>query len=92
MTPCLTFLLSCPPQELDGKEMIECIKKLVTLETDWIPSEEGFSLYLRPTAIGTHAFLGVSASDQVKVFVITCPVGECQSWSGMQRCFSSHCA
>lgn len=63
-------------QALDGEQMIECIKKLLTLDADWIPTDDGYSMYLRPTAIGTHPFLGVSRSDRVKVFVIASPVGK----------------
>lgn len=61
--------------ELDEAEALECLKTFVRTEQDWIPSEEGFSLYLRPTAISTHPFLGVGAADAVKVFVIASPVG-----------------
>lgn len=32
-------------------ELLECLKELVKLEKDWIPDKEGFSLYIRPTAI-----------------------------------------
>lgn len=64
------------PQALDGDAALDCIKSLLRLDKSWIPRDEGFSLYLRPTAISTHPFLGVSASDSVKVFVITSPVGE----------------
>lgn len=35
----------------------------------------GFSLYIRPTAIGTSPYLGVQAASHAKVFVILSPVG-----------------
>ena len=47
----------------------------VRLERPWVPSGEGFSLYLRPTFISTWPHVGVSASKAFKLFVIACPVG-----------------
>ena len=38
----------------DKKQWLECIKELVKVDKDWIPSGEGYSLYLRPTGISTH--------------------------------------
>ena len=45
------------------------------LERPWIPSGDGYSLYLRPTCIATWQHVGVSASKAFKLFVIACPVG-----------------
>lgn len=65
--------LSMP--DLDKAGWLECIKQLVRTDADWIPDGEGFSLYLRPTVIGTQPTLGVSRSNSIKLFCITCPVG-----------------
>lgn len=54
---------------------LECIKALLHLEEAWIPTEEGYSMYIRPTAIGTSEYLGVHVSESVKVFTILSPVG-----------------
>eukprot|EP00744_Colponema_vietnamica_P003400 GILI01005214.1.p1 GENE.GILI01005214.1~~GILI01005214.1.p1 ORF type:complete len:405 (-),score=96.86 GILI01005214.1:69-1235(-) len=59
----------------DQQEFLECVKKLVLLEKDWIPRERGYSLYIRPTAISTTPFLGVGAPSEAKLFVILSPVG-----------------
>jgi len=59
----------------DGDELTECIKKLIEVERSWIPEGEGYSLYLRPTAISTHPYLGVTKPDNAKIFVILSPVG-----------------
>ena len=59
----------------DGGEMIELIKELVRIDKSWVPEGDGYSLYLRPTAIGTHPYLGVDVSKAVKLFVICSPVG-----------------
>ena len=42
----------------DNDEMIALIKKFCEVERDWVPKGQGYSLYLRPTAIGTHPFFG----------------------------------
>ena len=60
---------------LDKSGFLECLKKLLVLDQSWIPEGDGYSLYIRPTAIGTSRFLGVHASEQVKIFVICSPVG-----------------
>ncbi|KJE95375.1 branched-chain-amino-acid aminotransferase [Capsaspora owczarzaki ATCC 30864] len=56
-------------------EFLNCIKELVKLDADWIPKEKGYSLYIRPTAIGTQESLGVGASNSSLLFVINSPVG-----------------
>jgi branched-chain amino acid aminotransferase len=61
--------------EFDHDELIQCIQELVALDEKWIPSGEGYSLYLRPTVIATHNYLGVAPPDSILLFVITCPVG-----------------
>ncbi|KAI9295048.1 branched-chain amino acid aminotransferase II [Neoconidiobolus thromboides FSU 785] len=60
---------------IDGKETIELIKELVKIDERWIPTEKGYSLYIRPTVIGTQEYIGVGPSNSAKLFVITCPVG-----------------
>jgi len=67
--------LCMPGSDFDHEELIECIAKLVRLDQDWIPTEEGYSLYIRPTVISTHPYLGVAAPDEILLYVITCPVG-----------------
>ena len=44
-------------------------------DQDWIPSGEGYSLYLRPTVIATHPQLGLSPPNSLLLYVITSPVG-----------------
>mmetsp|Transcript_17799 Transcript_17799/g.36238 ORF Transcript_17799/g.36238 Transcript_17799/m.36238 type:complete len:394 (-) Transcript_17799:56-1237(-) len=59
----------------DSNELLECIKELVRLDKKWVPYGEGYSLYIRPTVIATHPFLGLAAPDSMLLYVITCPVG-----------------
>eukprot|EP00581_Thalassiosira_minuscula_P006856 CAMPEP_0183702886 /NCGR_PEP_ID=MMETSP0737-20130205/838_1 /TAXON_ID=385413 /ORGANISM="Thalassiosira miniscula, Strain CCMP1093" /LENGTH=380 /DNA_ID=CAMNT_0025929569 /DNA_START=144 /DNA_END=1286 /DNA_ORIENTATION=+ len=61
--------------DFEGEELIDLIGKLVRLDQDWIPSGEGYSLYLRPIVISTHPYLGVSPPDDLLLYVITSPVG-----------------
>lgn len=51
------------------------ISSLVKFEKDWVPSEPGTSLYIRPTLIGTEGFLGVRAAKKFLFFIILSPVG-----------------
>jgi len=67
--------LSMPGYDFDPQELINCIAELVRVDRDWIPSGEGYSLYLRPTVISTHPYLGVATPDDLLLYVITSPVG-----------------
>lgn len=61
--------------EIDEKFVIKAIKKLVAVEKDWIPSQSGQSLYIRPFIIGTDPALGVHPSNTYKLLIILSPVG-----------------
>ncbi len=47
------------------------------IETDrqWVPDQEGCSLYIRPLVFASESKLGVKISDQYKFVVMTSPVG-----------------
>jgi branched-chain amino acid aminotransferase len=51
------------------------LTKLLELEKEWIPSNEGNSLYIRPFVFATDPFLGVRASLRYKFIIILSPVG-----------------
>lgn len=59
----------------DGDKMVECIKELVLLEQDWIPTLPGTALYIRPFIIANDNALGVHAAHNYIFFVILSPVG-----------------
>ena len=65
--------LSLP--ELDERGFQDAIARLVKVDSSWIPEGDGFSLYIRPTVIGTQPSLGVGPSSSLKLFAILCPVG-----------------
>jgi branched-chain amino acid aminotransferase len=67
--------LQMPGFDFNHSELIDCIENLVLLDQKWIPEGEGDSLYLRPTVIATHKFLGLAAPDSLLLFCITSPVG-----------------
>jgi len=66
--------LLCIPGH-DDAFALEALKQLLTLEKDWVPSEPGTSLYIRPTIVATDPFLGVRASFTYRFFIILSPVG-----------------
>ncbi|KAL9939326.1 hypothetical protein V8E36_002139 [Tilletia maclaganii] len=61
--------------QFDGEQLIKLIKQLVAIDANWVPSAPGYSLYIRPTLIGTQAALGVAPSSEALLFVINSPVG-----------------
>lgn len=61
--------------DLDEELALEGLKKLIAIEKDWVPHQEGTSLYVRPTMIAMDAQLGVHASSSYLFFIILSPVG-----------------
>ena len=55
--------------------LIELISKFSAMEERFIPAARGYSLYLRPTMIGTQRTLGVGPPGSALLFVIASPVG-----------------
>lgn len=54
---------------------VECIRKLIEVDSNWIPNKPGYSLYIRPFLFGTDEFVGIRPSDTYKFIIFTCPVG-----------------
>ncbi|KAF1319704.1 Branched-chain amino acid aminotransferase, partial [Globisporangium splendens] len=61
--------------QFDNDELTNCLKELIKLDKDWVPEGDGYSLYIRPTGISTHPYIGVGASLKAKIFIILSPVG-----------------
>ncbi len=59
----------------DGEKILRGLVDLLILESDWIPTAPGTSLYVRPTMIATDAALGVHSAHNYKFFIILSPVG-----------------
>src|SRR5690625_1034396 len=60
---------------IDEELALEALKQLVALEKEWIPTEEGTSLYIRPFIISTEPYLGVAPSQNYLFMIILSPVG-----------------
>lgn len=65
--------LSIP--ELDEEFALTALKQLIATDREWIPTEEGTSLYIRPFVIATEAALGVAPSNRYQFMIIMSPVG-----------------
>lgn len=59
----------------DSEELIKAIGELIKIDKHLVPKDKGYSLYIRPTLIGTTAGLGVGIPSDALLFVITSPVG-----------------
>jgi len=61
--------------QVDVNIHLEAIEKLVALDHNWVPDQDGASLYIRPTMIATTPKLGLGASASYSHFIITGPAG-----------------
>ena len=64
----------CIP-EIDEDFALDALKKLLTIEKNWVPGQPETSLYIRPTIIAMDPYLGVRASFTYRFFIILSPVG-----------------
>ncbi len=60
---------------IDEEFAVEAIKKLVSIEQDWIPDGPDTSLYIRPFIIAVDPHVGVHPADHLIFMVILSPVG-----------------
>jgi len=63
----------CMPS-VDEAFVLEAIKKLVTLDKEWIPSKRGTSLYIRPLLYAIDEYIGVRPSETYRLCIFTSPV------------------
>src|SRR5204863_366963 len=52
---------------------LESLHQLVSIDREWIPGDEGTSLYLRPFMYASEVFLGVKPSAEYLYVVIASP-------------------
>ena len=64
----------CIPQ-MDPDDVLEAIKAVVKVDSDWVPHEKDTSLYIRPFIIATDPFLGVKPASNYIFCIILSPVG-----------------
>jgi branched-chain amino acid aminotransferase len=54
---------------------LESLRQIVEIDRQWIPEDPEGTLYLRPFAFATEAFLGVRPANEYLYLVIASPVG-----------------
>lgn len=60
---------------LPEEDFIEAVKAIVKTDEDWVPTDSGTSLYIRPFIIATDSFLGVAPSETFIFMIILSPSG-----------------
>ena len=60
---------------LNEQDALEAILKFVEVEQDWVPSNPGTSLYLRPFLFGCDEQLGLHTLQNAMFVIIASPVG-----------------
>ncbi len=64
----------CMPR-IPEEDFIQAVKALVEVEKEWIPTDPGTSLYVRPFEFATEPFLGVDPSESYLFMIILSPSG-----------------
>ena len=64
----------CIPK-IDEKVALDGLNELIKVEKDWVPKEDGTSLYIRPFIIATDPHLGVRSANHFLFIMILSPVG-----------------
>lgn len=57
------------------EDMLKAITELVKVDSAWVPSKEGESLYIRPFLFGNDESLGVHSINHATFVIITSPSG-----------------
>ena len=65
--------LCIPP--IDEALAVHAIEELVKTDRDWIPTQDGTSLYIRPFIFAVDPFVGVRPAEHLVFCVILSPVG-----------------
>ena len=61
--------------QIPEDDFVQAIKAVVDVDRDWVPTEPGTSLYIRPFIIATDEFLGVAPSKTYLFMIILSPSG-----------------
>lgn len=72
--------------ELPEELFLGSIEALVRAERDWIPAQDGGSLYLRPFMVASEVFLGVKPAGDYLYMVLASSAGS--YWKGGARAIS----
>ncbi|WP_209122677.1 branched-chain amino acid aminotransferase [Alkalihalobacillus sp. BA299] len=60
---------------LDEELVLSYLQELLRIDQDWIPTTEGYSLYIRPFIIATEPNLSLAPSGTYQFYIILSPVG-----------------
>lgn len=60
------------PEEIFMQGMAE----LIRIDSNWVPAQEDYALYIRPVLYATDPYLGVKASDTYTFAILTTPTGK----------------
>ncbi len=61
--------------ELPTDYFLDSLRRLISVDADWVPGAPETSLYLRPFMFAKEAFLGVRPAKKVNYYVIASPAG-----------------
>lgn len=61
--------------QVDEELVLEAVKKIVSIDKEWIPNAPGTALYIRPYVFGSEANINVVPSREYKLMIILSPVG-----------------
>lgn len=64
----------CMPR-IPVNAVLKALKALIYLDRDWVPENDGATLYLRPTMVATEPAIGLRSSEEYIFFIIKSPVG-----------------
>ena len=65
--------LCMPP--VDKALFQEVLTELIKLDSEWVPEDDGASLYIRPFMFANEVHVGVRPSHEYRFIIFTCPVG-----------------
>jgi branched-chain amino acid aminotransferase len=60
--------------ELPEEIFLDGIRTLIGVDSEWVPSHEGASLYIRPFMFATDEYVGIKSSDNYKFIAFASPV------------------
>jgi branched-chain amino acid aminotransferase len=71
---CRSMERMCIPA-MSFERFSEAVKALVKADADWVPANEGSSLYIRPFVFASEERFGVKVAEEYKFIIFTGPVG-----------------
>lgn len=61
--------------ELPEEIFMEGLRQLIELDSDWVPSADRTSLYIRPFMMAMDEFIGIKPTTKFRFMIITSPAG-----------------